>query len=208
MKKRGKTITLVLLGAFFLILGITAIILSLYRQMPSQILYACYVGIILIGIGILTKKSFIILSQIYILAIPSLIWSIDFIHWLIFNRPLWGITNYFFIDTSAILDKFVSLQHLYLIPVSIYAVKLIGVKRKDAWKLSLIELTILFAAVVILSPPALNVNCVFSSCMNINFGMPYTLVWFLVSFGMVGITALLLNYFLWIKKVKNKNRKN
>src|SRR3989338_4012560 len=119
MNNKNKTIILRLIGAYFLLLGITAILRSLYIGAPYQILYACYIGAILIGVGILTKKSIIILSQIYILAIPLLIWDIDFIHWIIFKTPLWGITDYFFFDISANLDKFITLQHLYTIPVAI-----------------------------------------------------------------------------------------
>ena len=202
MKKRNKIILLDLLGAYFLLLGMTAIAKSLYRQTPSQILFACYVGIILIGIGILTKRSYLILSQVYILTIPLLIWDIDFVHWLILNKPLWGITDYFFLDPSATLDKFVTLQHLYTLPLSIYATKLIGVKRKDAWKWSFVQIVIMFVAVTTLSPPELNVNCVYDSCVNINFGLPYRIVWFAVSFGSTAITAICLNYFLWHKRIR------
>jgi hypothetical protein len=201
MKERGKKIILNIIGVYFLILGIIAISLSLIRQMPTQILYACYIGIILIGIGILTRKGFLILSQIYIITIPSIFWAIDFLHWLIFKTPLWGMTDYFFFNSVITIDKFVSLQHFYAIPLAIYAAKLIG-KEKNAWKLSLIQLVIIFIAVKILSPSELNINCVFYSCININWILPYNLVWFLVSFSIVGITALLLNYFLWPKKRK------
>jgi hypothetical protein len=202
MEKRKKTIILNLIGTYFLLLGITAILSSLHKQTPSQIFYICYIGMVLIGIGILTKRSFIILSQIYILAIPLLIWDIDFIHWIIFNSPLWGITDYFFLNLSATLDRFVSLQHLYTIPLSIYAVKLIGMKRKDAWKWSFIQIVVIFIAVITFSPQELNVNCIFYSCININYGLPYNLVWFLISFSMISITALFLNYFLWHKRIK------
>lgn len=199
MKKVVKKIILNLIGIYFLILGITAILLSLLRQMPTQILYACYIGIILIGIGILTRKSFLILSQIYIITIPSIFWGIDFVHWLIFKTPLWGMTDYFFFNSAITIDKFVSLQHFYAIPLAIYAVKLIG-KGKGAWKLSLIQIVLTFIAVKILSPPELNINCVFYSCININWGLPYNFIWFLVSFSIVSITAFLLNYFLWPKE--------
>lgn len=203
MKERVKKIILNLLGIYFLILGITAIFLSFYRQIPTQVLYACYIGIILIGVGILTRKSFLILSQIYIIAIPSLVWGIDFVHWLIFKTPLWGMTDYFFFSSAISLDKFVSLQHFYTIPLAILAVKLIG-KSKGAWKLSLIQIIIIFILVKLFSSPELNINCVFYSCINIKWALPYEIIWFLISFSIVGITALLLNYFLWPKKIKNK----
>jgi hypothetical protein len=199
MKERGKRIILNIIGVYFLILGITAISLSLLKQMPTQLLYACYIGMILIGIGILTRKSFLILSQIYIIAIPSIVWGIDFFHWLIFKTPLWGMTDYFFLSSAITLDKFISLQHFYIFPLAIYTAKLIR-KEKNAWKLSLIQLIIIFLAVKILSPPELNINCVFYSCIDINWILPYNLIWFLISFSIVGITALLLNYFLWPKK--------
>jgi hypothetical protein len=206
MKERNKKIFLITLGIYFILLGIVAIILSLYKHNPSQILYACYVGLILIGIGILTKKSSIILSQVYLLTIPILIWDIDFFHWIIFRGPLWGVTDYFFSTPPAILGNFVSLQHLYLVPLSIYALTLIGVKRRDAWKWSFLELVIIFVAVITMSAPALNVDCVFRPCININFGIPYPIVWFLISFSMVGITALLLNL-LWPKRLKDYRKK-
>lgn len=204
MKTKNKTIFLNLLGTYFLLLGITAVISSLHKQTPSQIFYICYIGMILIGIGILTRRSFIILSQVYILALPLLIWDIDFIHWLIFKSSLWGITDYFFLNLSATLDKFVSLQHLYTIPLSIYAVKLIGIKRKDAWKWSFIQLIIVFLVVTNFSASKLNINCVFYSCTNNSYGfLPYALVWFLASFGMTIVTALILNNFLSNKKQKS-----
>ncbi len=206
MKEGTKSIFLIVLGIYFILLGIFAIIFSLYNNNPSQILYACYVGLILIGIGMLTKRSSIILSQVYLLTIPIMIWDIDFFHWIIFKGPLWGITNYFFSTTPSILGNFISLQHLYLVPLSIYALTLIGVKRKDAWKWSLLELVIIFIAVMTLSLPALNVDCVFHPCMNINFGIPYSIVWFLISFIMVGVTAIILNFFLWPRKNRRKKK--
>lgn len=198
-----KTIVLPIIGVYFLLLGITAILRSFYNNAPYQILYACYIGAILIGIGILTKKSFIILSQVYILAIPLLVWDIDFIHWLIFNKPLWGITDYFFNNPYATIDKFISLQHLYTIPLSLYTIKLIGIKRKNALNWSFIQVVVFFLIITIFSPPSLNVNCVFSSCIDVNSGLPYVIVWFLASFSMIIITALLFSYFLR-KQIHNK----
>jgi hypothetical protein len=200
---KNKNLILNIIGIYFIILGLSAIIGAFHNQLPYQILYACYIGMLLIGIGILTRKSFIILSQVYILAIPLLIWDIDFIHWIIFNKPLWGITDYFFFDFSSLVDKFISLQHLYTIPLVIYVIGLMGVKRKDAWKWSIIQTSVMFFVVLIFSPKILNINCVFISCIGTNFRIPYILLWFLVSFSMIFITSWILNYFLWSKNVNN-----
>ena len=199
MKEKHKFILLNLIGMFFLLLGITAVVNSWYNQSPTQVLYMCYLGLIFIGIGILTKRSFIIMSQVYILAIPLLVWDIDFIYWLIFNQPLFGITDYFFIDSALNIGKIVSLQHLFTVPLAIYAANLIGVKRKDAWIWSFIQITVVYIAVSILSAPEFNVNCVFNPCINIYFGLPYRLTWFLVLFSMTFLTSVLLNYFSLIK---------
>lgn len=207
MKREHKFILLNIIGIFFLVLGILAVVNSIYNNYPTQILYMCYFGIIFIGIGILTKKSFIIMSQVYILAIPLLLWDIDFFYWLIFDKPLWGITDYFFLNNVFNLGKIISLQHLFTIPLSIYAASLIGVKRRDAWKWSFIQIILVFSAVSILSPAELNINCVFEPCININSGLPYGLTWFLVIFAMTFISSVLLNYFIIPKSKTKKSRR-
>lgn len=206
MKKKNKFILLDIIGGFFLALGILAVAVSMYYQNPTQILYMCYLGLILIGVGILTKRSFIIMSQIYILAIPLIIWDIDFLYRLIINKPLFGITDYFFSGGHSLIGKIVSLQHLFTVPLSIYAASLIGVKRKDAWKWSFIQIILMFIVVTLFSNPELNINCVFNPCINIYFGLPYRLTWFLIIFSMTFITSVLLNY-LPIIKVKEKLNK-
>jgi len=204
MDKKHKLIFLDILGGFFLIWGIIAIANSMYMQNPTQILYMCYLGLVLIGIGILTKRSFIIMSQIYILAIPLIIWDIDFLYWLIFNKPLWGITDYFFVENSFNIGKIISLQHLFTVPVAAYAAKLIGIKRKDAWKWSFVQIILVFIAVSLLSSRETNINCIFDPCLNIVMGLPYRITWFIVIFSMTFISALIINSFLIVKKNENK----
>lgn len=194
--ERKNKILASVIGSYFLILGIVAIAKSLYRETPFQLFYACYIGLVLIGMGILAKKSVIVLSQIYILAIPLLIWTVDFLYLLAFKQPLWNITNYFFSVDSSLLDKFVTLQHLYTIPLSIYALKLIGLEKIDARKWSFIQLILMFILVLIFSPPIMNINCVFSSCIDIEFGLPYSLIWFLGGFVMVELCYLTTKYIL------------
>jgi hypothetical protein len=207
MKKKNKFIILDLIGIFFLILGIAAIANSFYNQNPTQVLYMCYVGLILIGIGILTKRSFIIMSQVYILAIPLLIWDIDFLYHLILNKSLFGITDYFFSGGSSLIGRLVSLQHLFTVPLSIYAASLIGVKRKDAWKWSFIQIIIVYIFVSLFTLPAENINCVYNPCIPIDFGLPYRLTWFIVIFSMTFITSIILNYLPIIKANDKKNKK-
>lgn len=205
MRKKYKFILLDIIGVFFLFLGIVSIANSMYYQHPTQILYLCYFGLIFIGIGILTKRSYIIMSQVYILAIPLSIWSIDFLYQLILNKPLLGITDYFFLNSGIYLWKITTLHHLFTVPLAIYAASLIGLKKKDAWIWSFIQIILIFIVVTLLSDPELNINCVFNPCINVYFGLPYRLTWFLIIFTMTFITSVLLNL-LPIIKVKNDKK--
>jgi len=208
MKKKHKFFILDVIGIFFLFLGIVSIANSMYNQNPTQILYLCYLGLLFIGIGILTKRSYIILSQIYILAIPLFVWSIDFLYQLVLNKSLWGITDYFFLNSGIYLWKITTLHHLFTIPIAIYAASLIGVKRKDAWIWSFMQIILIFIAVILFSDPKLNVNCVFNPCINIYLGLPYRLTWFIIIFTMTLLTSILLNFIPSIKVKNDKKNKN
>lgn len=207
MKKKTKNILLDILGVFFLVWGIIAIANSMYMQNPRQILYLCYIGLLIIGIGILTKRSYLIMSQVYILAIPLLIWDIDFLHWVIFQTELWGITDYFFIGENSLIGKIVSLQHLFTIPLAIYIAKKIGIKRKDAWKWSFAQVTIIFIFAILFTSPEDNINCVFNPCINFYFNLPYSMTWYSITwftliFSMTFISSILINRYLL--KIKNE----
>ena len=147
------------------------------------------------------------MSQVYILLIPHLLWTIDFFYQLILNKPLWGEKIYFFIDNFLIIGNIISLQHIFAIPIALYAVTLIGLKRKNAWILSFIQITIIYILVSLLTLSETNINCVFSSCINVHFGVPwipYRLTWFIAIFSMTFISSSVVNYILSIKKIKSK----
>ncbi|MEX0933022.1 MAG: hypothetical protein WDZ77_02915 [Candidatus Pacearchaeota archaeon] len=191
-----------IIGFTLFALGVAAVANSLFIKNPTQIFWGCYLGLLIMGIGIIKRNSFLIMSQVYILAIPMIIWDMDFLHYLILNQPLWGITDYFFLERNLDLSKAISLQHLFSIPLALYATKKIGLKRKDAWKLSLIQITLVYIIVSLFTIPEANINCVFDPCINLYFGIPYRLTWFITIFGMTFLTAILINKFL-IKKLQS-----
>jgi len=205
-KRNYKFLVLNILGVFFLILGIGAIVNSLYLRNLTQIFWMCYISLILIGVGILKKNSFLIISQINILAIPFIFWDIDFIYWLVFNQPLWGITDYFFLERTFTIGKVISLQHLFTVPIALYATHLIGLKRKDTWKFSMVQAVLVYIAVTIFTSPETNINCVFDPCINIYFGLPYRLTWFLIFFIMIIITTNVVNRLKFLRKDKNDRK--
>ena len=69
-----KNYILNILGIFFLILSISAIINTIYRDNVDGILWLCYPVLFIISIGLLLKKDDLISSQLNILTIPLTVW--------------------------------------------------------------------------------------------------------------------------------------
>lgn len=196
-----KGIKLAIIGSIFLFFGIGAWANYILTLDLNRIFWMCYLSLILMGIGALRKDSYLLMSQIYILAIPLLIWDLDFIFHLISGNTLWGIADYFFLGEFG-FEKIMVLQHLFSIPLAIYAVKLLGVKRRDAWKVSLIQIALVYITVSSFVSSSQNINCIFTSCIKADLGLPYPLVWFIVFFGMTLISAFLINNFILEKNKK------
>lgn len=180
-----------IIGIFYLVWGITAILNAVYRGDLAPLPWLCYPGILLIGIGALKEDSTLVASQLNILGIPLALWSIDFIYFLINGQSLLGVTDYFFVP-GPILGKILTMQHLFTIPLSIYAIYLIRLRNNDAWKISFIQLTAIFFLIRMFTLQEKNINCVFSPCLNINTGLPYPITWFMLAFLMVLIVNFLI----------------
>ena len=180
-----------LVGVLFLALGVLAYYRGIQISGLAGVLWFSYTALLLIGIGILTKNSYLIGSQINIILIPYIFWNIDFFYVLITSENLWGITNYFF-TSRPILSQIITLQHVFIIPVSLISLYFIKLKRNDFWKLSLVVLAVFFFLIRIINP-AENINCVFENCLPFQITLiPYPLVWFLTYIAMIFLTNLLL----------------
>lgn len=202
--KRHRNLILRLLGTLFSAWGAAAIFVSFSEGNFDQIFWSCYIGLLLIGVGILSLNSRLIGSQLSILAIPLILWNIDFISYLIFRDTLFGVTDYLFLSQRLLVSNIISLQHLFTLPLALYTMYLIGVKRTDFWKISVMQMTFLYFIVFLNTNPEQNISCVFSPCLNIELGLPYTLTWFLVSFAIIFLTNFLLAEIPFIKKGKNE----
>ncbi len=180
------------IGVFLLIWGIVAILNSLYMREFGQILWQCYISLIIIGFGILKRDSSWIGSQLNIISIPLMLWTIDFLYFFSMSKPLWGISDYFFFGDRSVLSNLVTLQHIFTIPLSLFVLYNLRFKRKDFWKISLIQLGLIYIASYLLTARERNINCVFEPCLNISFPFPYAITWFALSFLMVFLTNYLL----------------
>ncbi len=178
-----------IVGIIFLVFGITAVINTSLSN-PKGILWFCYLGLIILGIGFLKKDHFLIESQLNILTLPLIIWMFDFIYFLIFKHSLLNIVDYFFVS-GPILPKIITSQHLFTIPLALYAIKFIKPVSKGSWKLSLIQVSIIFIISRILSNYEENINWAYHTSLNLNLPY-YPLFWFAIIFTIIILTNSLL----------------
>jgi len=191
MKRDPKKEILNALGVLFIIWGIVAIIYQITIQEYAFILWFCYTGLILIGLGILIRRSYLIASQLAILTIPLIIWNIDFFSFLFTGDFIWGMTAYFFEDQTKV-GNLISVQHVFTLPLTLFSLWIIKIKRKSFWILSCIEIIVFFVLSRLISDSAQNLNCAFSSCFPVATGLPYIFDWFFFSFLMIGISTFVL----------------
>lgn len=192
MNNKIKSFVLTLIGTIYITLGILAFYNAIRYAETAGILWFSYIAFFLIGFGIITRNSYLIASQINIILISYIFWNIDFFYILITSNSLWGITNYFFLP-GPLLSKIITLQHIFTIPVSLFSIYLIKLKRGDFWKFSLAQVTIFFFIIRIIGSREGNINCVFENCLPLNLSfVPYPVVWFLAYIIMIFLTTLLL----------------
>lgn len=203
MKNKDENI-LNVIGIFLITIGLIAIIDSIIMHDPAGIFWFCYLGLLIIGIGILKRNSFLIISQLNILSIPLILWTIDFIFLAFGGHSLFGIVDYF--TNESIISKIISLQHLITIPLSFYALYLIKIRGKYLLIINLIYAIIIYL-ISILLPVAENINCVQTTCANFTLPLPYPITWFLSNFIIIIVTSFLISKMNFLKE-KNLPQKN
>lgn len=204
MKEKTKNVVLYLIASIFAVFLICAFIFYFNSQLYKGLLWICYPVLTLIIIGIFLKKSNLILSQVIIIMIPDLLWIIDFVGILITGNSLLGIAKYFFYEGS-LLKKMITLQHLFTLPLSIWALSLIKIKKNH--KVLLISFAELFFFLILGMFPAMGgINCFPAAATCTSFIFPeivsYPLLWLIVEFSFVLISYLILFSLKFIKKRK------
>ena len=193
MKDKTKNIFLTGIGIIYIILGIIVSYNAIKYTETAGILWFSYVAFFLIGFGILTRNSYLIASQLTIILIPYIVWNIDFFYVLITSNSLWGITDYFFSPNPA-LFRLITLQHIFTIPISLFSIYLIKLKRRDFWKFSFAQIITFFFIIRVISTREENVNCVFENCLPFGIQIvPYEVTWFISYIIMIFLTTLFLN---------------
>ena len=208
MKEETKKI---FLYSITLLISINLFLLVINYGMKGayiQVLWACYIGMALISIGIARRKYNLVLSQILILAIPDSLWIIDLIFRLITGKFLTGFATNMFLGMKP-LEEILFMQHLYTVPLAILALYLMKPPKKKtpALIIAFAEIIILFVLGLTLNvfiPQNSSLNCLptGTSCsLGLSFtGLPYYLFWFAMVISMVVLSYLVFTNLKFLKK--------
>ena len=189
----SRNFILNLIGIIFLVFGIAAIINTIVYldEGLAPLLWLSYICLILLAIGVLRKDASLIASQLCIIAIPYIVWTLDFFYYIFNGISLFGIVDYFF-QPGPIIGKIISSQHLFNLPLSLIVLYLIRLKRTDFWIISSAQVFLIFIITRLVTSYELNVNCVYHQCGIVSFGLPYVFEWFLAYALMIIITSFIL----------------
>ena len=173
--------------------------LNLYQGL----FWICYTALPIIIIGILLRKPTLILTQLFIIMIPDILWIIDFIGMIFTGNSLFGISKYFF-EPSSLFRKLSTFQHFYTVPLSILA---LGIIKTNKIKIKILlisfcELMGFFILGFILPPRGINClpNGMSCTSLHITDAIPYPLFWIIVEFSFATISYLIICSLPFIKK--------
>ncbi len=186
----NKRIILNTIGVVFIAWGLIAIIKSISEGIPDKVFWMSWQGLIIIGIACLRRNGFLMSTQLNILAIPTILWSIDLAYALATGQFIFGLSANFF-SYSSVVKKIILMEHLIIFPFTIYSLYTIKLERTDMWKISVLQLVLIFFLTIFLTSPETNVNCAFESCLT--FTLPnYQIIWFVFMLSSIAITNILI----------------
>ncbi len=210
MKEGNKRIILSAIAGIFILTVILVYYSFIAQGAYSSLLWMCYIAMIIMAVGIIQRKSNLIVSQMMILLIPDLLWIIDFFSILITGNSLLGVSKYFFVGNRTILQEILSLQHFYTIPLSLWALSIIKIKRNyKPLIISSAEIVILFFLSLFIFPLIhvdSAINCLPNSigCTFMQFTplIPYPIMWLMISLSFVIVSYFAIIFIPFIQKKK------
>ena len=131
----------------------------------SQLFWFCNSVIYLLAIGLYFRNSMMLTGVFTGAMVVQIPWVLDFLLRLFFGYSLFGITSYMFDYGFDNIRFYLELDHLLIIPLSIYGIKKTGFHKKGWVFASVVALAINTGA-YLFSSTADNVNCVFYSCFS------------------------------------------
>ena len=141
-----------------------------------------HIGLVL-GSAVLLRKSYWITAELALGFVGEMGWSVDYVGKILFDIHILGSTSYLFVEGYPSTLFFSTLQHLFIIPLGVWALWLLAKPEPAAWKGALFHACVL----LLISFPfgvSLNLNCFLESCVSWIPTFPwYPLFWMIVYFG-------------------------
>lgn len=203
MNERCKDIIIYLIAIIFSLTFVLIVIKFLLSKNYSLLLWVCYLAFPVIIIGLIKKNPYLILSQVVILAIPDLFWVFDFIYLILTGHSPMGLVVYF--PNQIFLEKIVSMQHFYTVPLSLVALSILKLKKNyKVLLVSLVEIVLVFLLTLLLVPADGNIiNCIHLNCINIKLTfLPPSAIWFMFTFSFVISSYFIITSLPFIRKKK------
>ena len=200
---KQKEIFLTVVGVLFLLVGIIGIITNIIVKTPHSLIWFCNHASLILGFAFIFRSSFWITAELNIGFFPQLFWSIDVLSKLIFNRFVFGFTDYMFFPHQNKVLYIISWNHIFMLPITLIALYFIGQPSKNAWKGSFIHGVLLISMSYIFAN-GMNLNCMHESCLFfIPTNMAYKILWPLFALIIMIIPTNLLLCWAY-KKIKTK----
>ena len=165
------------IGILFILLGVAGIIVNINTQTLHFLIWFCNNTSFIIGAAILFRSRFWLTAELSIAFFPQILWSIDFLSKLFFDKFIFGFTDYMFFPSYPKALYILSWNHLFILPVALIVLYYMGKPVKDAWKGSAIHGAIILIPSFLLSSLG-NINCVTESCIFfIPTNLAYKILW-------------------------------
>ncbi|MBS3114786.1 hypothetical protein J4448_06830 [Candidatus Woesearchaeota archaeon] len=171
----------------------------------SQLFWFCNTALFLLAFGLFFRKSIVITGIFLVALVVQIPWVLDFLVQLFLGYKLFGLVSYMFDYGFNSLRFYVELDHLLIIPLSIYGIKKLGF-HKHGWVFASIAAFIINTGAYTFSSLLDNVNCVFYSCFSDKITISsYPLVYMLTWTLLICILIYLLNKIIY-KILKRKQK--
>ncbi len=183
-----------LLGILYIVLSFLSFFHAVYYYQPEAIFWFCYAGLGIIGLGLLFNNATLVKSQLCILFIPDLIWTLDFVMYLVTGASLLGTADYVFLP-GLIWPKLVTLQHIITIPVALFLFPRMK-QEKHAWLIGWVQMILVFVITRIVTSYESNVNCAYRLCGQYTVpwtSIEYLMLWMIVTLVMVYVAYRILS---------------
>ncbi len=196
-----------LLSAIILTLSFIDAYFLLKYDHFSQLFWFCNTALLLLAFGLFFEKSIVITGVFIGALIVQIPWVLDFLVQLFFGYKLFGLASYMFDYGFNNLRFYVELDHLLIIPLSIYAIRKTGF-HKNGWIVAGLLAIAINSGAYAFSSQLDNVNCVFYSCFSDKIVInKQPLLYMLMWTSLVIVSIYIMNhvvYRLW-KRLAKKN---